>query len=944
MRPVRRTVLAFIALVLTACEPGGELTPPPAAPQASAVTSDGGVHLSWGSSEGAEHYRVYVYTYGELTASSPLGVYDVADSSLTLNGLENGRLYQISVTALGEGGESEAFTLSVIPQSRPAAPQNIEVSNGSGIVTLAWQDVPGASEYNVYIVPAQELPSDREVRQAPSLFVRERIVGPAHTEAGLANGTEYAFFVTAVNTSGESELSARITATPAPYRNLTAGSAHTCVIDDADALWCWGSNTSDQLGGLGATASNKPVKVVEDTQWKIAALGWDQTCAVSREDSLVCWGAGSSGPTVITVGSLPPNAGGTSGGGSVDPPSSTGATWRQLAVATNSACGTGSDGSLWCWGIGGVVFPQEPLRRIGFSMDWLAVSNNDWNKCAIKQDRSLWCWGDNYIGQIGDGTREAKRSPTAVMPNERWTVLTESLGVALPSNNYYPQGPGILGTVSHACAITDDARLMCWGVNLSGQLGNDTFTESLVPTEVSGAGKWRAVDAGKEHTCGIQTDGSLWCWGSNQFGQLGIEGSDDRVTPTRVSDDVTWSSVAAGESHTCASRRDGSIWCAGRNDLGQLGTGDSPARSEPRQVLTEVIAVAATDSETCATRQDGSLWCWGSQGSRTDARSLLGTEYHFIKPRLRRQPVQVELPTGLKASTLSVFNADGPFGASALCVLDRQGMVWCQDREPDSQAALSFAQVRANEPWERLALGDRYSCGIREGGALYCWVKDVYPVYPGYGKISGYTPQYLGGASAWTEVTVGYEHGCAVNVASELWCWGRNGSGQLGVDVTITPDTATPVQVLPDATWQSVSAGFAHTCAIARGNTLYCWGYNDNGQLGIGGPNAANFLPQQVGDVGEWSDVSAGNISTCAVNTDSTLWCWGQFEDSNKIRATPTQIGTQTGWASVVNGGRRSCATKTDGRLYCWGGNEYGQVGDGSAWSTSWRRVNFDAN
>lgn len=940
----RHVFLALFALMFTACEPGGELAPPPAVPQVAASTGDASLHLTWQPVEGAQRYRVDVSGPPQEVG---LGSYLVDDTNLVLDDLENGRKYDVSVTALGTGGASAAYNVSLTPQRVPEAPQELDIVSRSGRATLSWRQVPEASGYNVYFAPTHELPPGDNGRRSPSLFTRERVLNP-HVETILENGTEYVFFVTAFNSSGESEFSTQLTATPGPLRGLTAGNAHTCVIDEFDALKCWGSNSSNQLGELAARAIAKPERVANDAQWKLAALGWEQTCAVSLDDTLLCWGAGNSGPTVITVGAAAPATGGAST--SNDPPGGASERWRQISTAGSSACGTRSDGSLWCWGVANAMYAQEPepLRRVGFGVDWLEVSNSDWHKCAIKRDRSLWCWGENYIGQLGDGTTEYRRLPTIVAPDKKWTTVTTSIGLgqSTPVGGPTPgpppappPGPSSSGALGHTCAIADDARLLCWGVNQTGQLGEGTFNESWSPVEVSGGGAWRAVDAGTEHTCGIQIDGSLWCWGSNDFGQLGAKTPQEQPVPWRVSDEVDWVEVAAGQFHTCALRRDGSVWCAGRNDLGQLGLGGIAYQTEPALVLGDSRLVTATDVGTCAIRQDDSLWCWGVTASRFVERSLLGSQIGLERLDSKQQPTRVELAPGVQL--IAVSGTPGAFGAGgAYCGLDQQGVIWCQDFP--TLGPVTFSRVDGEQRWKSLSLGNRYSCGIAQDRTLHCWGADFMSGYLGAGQIRSDQPRVMSGSPTWTELAVSINHACAINTGLELWCWGANYSGELGQDPTTFTDIPYLMHAAPEFAWRSVTVGVSHSCALTPDDSLWCWGNNQRGQLGIDNDTQYDWTPQRVGDLGEWVSVSAGNDSTCAIKRDSSLWCWGLVGEASVVTRAPVRIGTKTGWLSVVTADARGCASHADGALYCWGRNEFGQAGNGSAWSSSWRLVQID--
>lgn len=185
----------------------------------------------------------------------------------------------------------------------------------------------------------------------------------------------------------------------------------------------------------------------------------------------------------------------------------------------------------------------------------------------------------------------------------------------------------------------------------------------------------------------------------------------------------------------------------------------------------------------------------------------------------------------------------------------------------------------------------------------------------------------------WRTVTAGYEHSCAVRSDRTLWCWGGNFFGQLGIG-TIDP-TNVPAQVSPTSQWLSASAGTYHTCAIRSDKSLWCWGRNTWGQLGEG-TTQSSTVPVRVGQGANWATVSTSGYHTCGIRDDQTLWCWGsnqagQLGVGNDIdSATPLQVGQNANWMTVSAGYSHTCATQSNGTLWCWGNNNYGELGNGT--------------
>lgn len=179
----------------------------------------------------------------------------------------------------------------------------------------------------------------------------------------------------------------------------------------------------------------------------------------------------------------------------------------------------------------------------------------------------------------------------------------------------------------------------------------------------------------------------------------------------------------------------------------------------------------------------------------------------------------------------------------------------------------------------------------------------------------------------------GYSHTCTRKTDGTLWCWGANDSGQLGNGTT--QPSLVPIQVtaLGNQVAQ-VTVGDLFTCAIKVDHTLWCWGNNVSGQLGDGLTDDS-LVPVQITAVGsDVAEVSAGDLFTCARKGDGTLWCWGSGylgDGTVGQRSTPGQV-TALGntVAQVSTGSAAACARKADGTLWCWGDNEFGIVGDGT--------------
>jgi alpha-tubulin suppressor-like RCC1 family protein len=197
------------------------------------------------------------------------------------------------------------------------------------------------------------------------------------------------------------------------------------------------------------------------------------------------------------------------------------------------------------------------------------------------------------------------------------------------------------------------------------------------------------------------------------------------------------------------------------------------------------------------------------------------------------------------------------------------------------------------------------------------------------------------GGSNWKQVTCGYFHTAAVKNDGTLWTWGRNGNGQLGNGTT--SDTSTPVQVGSATSWRQVSCGYYYTMAVKTDGTLWTWGSAQYGALGNNASSGNVTTPTQIGSSTSWKYVNASFefFNSSAIKNDGTLWTWGYnnygnlgLNDTNQ-RSTPTQVGSATTWKQIAMGTKQTTAIKTDGTLWTWGDNGYGQLGLGDTTSRS---------
>lgn len=380
------------------------------------------------------------------------------------------------------------------------------------------------------------------------------------------------------------------------------------------------------------------------------------------------------------------------------------------------------------------------------------------------------------------------------------------------------------------------------------------------------------VTTGHHHTCVRRTDGSIWCWGQADFAETTAVATeiciDDHLcspTPYRLESLTGARAISSLAHHTCVVL-DGNVRCWGDNAHGQLGTtpvedvGLSPVQVKfPLDVtVVDVQAggghVGGPESQllraghTCALTESGELYCWGANCA---GQLGLGVGVENQCPVLA-----ASCPVGSVATNLSIpTRVNLPFraiqagvGAAHTCALSEQGEVWCWGFNHYGQVGVLDTDQCVIEPTRvpglrritQIALGALQTCARSDQQKVFCWGRTQNELLGRAFDGISHGPVLIADAPAAVDVGTGHgTHACARDGEGGLYCWGENENAEIGVIDSIdaaghVSPTPLPVTLVPVNSVSTFDTGGNHTCAWDATDKLWCWGENGIGALGTG--------------------------------------------------------------------------------------------------------------
>ncbi len=760
-----------------------------------------------------------------------------------------------------------------------------------------------------------------------------------------------------------------------------------------DALFTWGQNGEGQLGNGSTAAHLSPgmVSLPAGFGTVSVAAGFMGGLALGANGSIYCWGADACGlgsvtptpqPIALPFG-LAANAiaargnfyaigsdgnlygwGGTSQGSlgvgdtSAHPqpvpvplPGNVGV--LGIAVGTSHVLALGANGYLYTWGTNesgelgnGTLAPVLTPTQISLpgNITATAIAAGQYFSLAIGADGNLYSWGDNNAGQLGNGTLDNVRTPTAVPLPAGITPVA------------------IAATYSVGLMIGADAagglHLYGWGFAGSGAVGDGTrvtarttVTQIMLPGGISPS----ALGTSFYQTMVIGSDGQVYVWGDDTFGQLG----DGNVATTVALPELVGNFPAPGSSTTALTATPASSPVGQAVTLTAAVTGTAPsgtvqfldgstALGTP-STLADGIAQLITTGLSVGTHSLSAVYSGDPNNAASRSATVSETitsqasqTITFVAPATQ---VLGSGPVSLGASASSglavVYTARTPaicsVSGSSVTLLAGGTCTIAADQPgngtygPAVEVLQSF-KVRSVPGAAQAVTGGLGHTLLVRSGAVYAWGQNSSGQL-GNGTLASRLvpgPVSLPSGVGVTAIAAEDSGGLALTSSGTVYCWGQ-----------CTADFLSPVVIgLPNGIGATaIAARAADDFAIGSNNLLYGWGINTTGQLGVG-DTAAHLQPVQIAlpqNVAVKA-VAAGATHTLALDANGNIYAWGNNESGElgngtlSASLTPVQVSLPGNMAAtaIAAGQQFSLAIGQDGNLYSWGINSSGQLGNGT--------------
>jgi len=573
------------------------------------------------------------------------------------------------------------------------------------------------------------------------------------------------------------------------------------------------------------------------------------------------------------------------------------------------------------------------------------VSTNGSHTVTLKVDGTVWCYGNNTNGELGNGTINYSDEPVQAKFEEGTTIVQiaagENFSVALDSEGY----------------------VWTWGANDYYQLGNNSSSYVSTPTKVQGISNITKIVAGTYSVLAVDENKQVYGWGLNSNGELGIGSYTNKViTPTKAKSMTDVIDIAVGKNHSILLKSTGEVYVTGLKLYGQLGNNDTSIKKlntfTKVENLTSVARISATDSGNIVSTVNGQVYTWGL--------NIYG-ELGLGDKTNRYVPEQIK---GIS----NIVAVSGRKNHSIL--LDKTGKVYLAGSNKYGQLgngttieSLTYQQITTLNDVMAISAGNTYTVIAKEDGTVWGFGDYNHGDTNLKSKTKSAVPIQVGNDTFGLGITkITIKKSETVNIASSmLYSFNliyedKNNKENityktLNEEIAIVNENGEVLGVKEGFTWikvieqdgtehvvyvyvidneqqynPAISAGEDFASVLKADGSIWTFGHNNNGELGIGS-NKTKDVPEKTNVISSYREISSGNSFTIAIRNDRTVWSYGKNNygqlgiGNTKNGLNPVQVNGLSHIVQIATGKEHAVALDEYGILYGWGNNNNSQLG-----------------
>lgn len=546
----------------------------------------------------------------------------------------------------------------------------------------------------------------------------------------------------------------------------------------------------------------------------------------------------------------------------------------------------------------------------------IKIDVTDNTTIALTKKGEVYAWGKNEFGELGLGDRTYRSYATRVKGIDGNGYLENIIDVANGDENSY--------------AIDKNGNVYGWGDGNYHQI-DDTETSRTTPTQMSDCTNAISVSAGECFVEIMQSNSNVVARGYNYYGQLGYGDTAEKPTGAHiVGNDIN--KVSAGNDATLIIREDGTVWAAGRNRYGELGLGDTSNRASFTKLTledgTEIKAKYGelNSSVTTILGKDGKVYATGYNGY---GQLSNGTTTNTSKLKTMLNEDGTEVTDAILIKIGEMYELDRNTG-----VIRKDGTVWVSGDNTYGQIGNSgntsatylskMGDGFLNYPEKVITVGvdksqkinpllfniqddmNVYTDSTTKVGTLNYEIEDsniaelttlgmITGKQQGITKIKVTDTSTKRTTSIWVkvvndsniQVSLGYKFSVALKQDGTVWSWGQNNDGELGLGNTTEYSEPQQITDIKEKI-TDVKTGYYHSIALTEKGEVYTWGYNDNGQLG-NGTREDSLVPVKVTGLENITKVNAYKYMTIALTQNGEVYAWGSGYGAKPVKLNFTR-------------------------------------------------------